>query len=168
MPDSTINREQIQNCLEAIEKQLAFGPSVQWTHRNFESLSENIELKTGILLSVSTLKRVWASDYKSLPQKATLDALVQFIDYKDWFDFVSSSIHRTPRPFSNKWVLIVASLTVLLTLGIILIPAFLGSNTRDSPEPPSDLIEIDERIVPVQEADSAKLILIEKEDPDNE
>ena len=168
MSDSTINKEQIQKCLETIEKQISFGPPVQWTHRNFESLSESIEMKTGILISVSTLKRVWSSGYKSLPQKATLDALVQFIDYKDWFDFVSSSKHLTPRLFRNKWVLIATSVFAVLILGIIFTPGFLGSNTSKSSETNNDLIEIDENMIPVQEADSSKLLLIDKEDPFNE
>jgi hypothetical protein len=164
MPDASVNKEQIKKCLGLVENQVGFGPVDQWTHRNFESLSKEIELKTGTLLSVSTLKRVWNSNFKRLPQKATLDAIVQFIGYKDWFDFVSSSIRSRPSHFQRNMILTAGSVVILGITGVVLIPIFTGSESKDNVNTSKSLIEIEEGNVPIQEADSTDLMYINKED----
>jgi hypothetical protein len=158
MSDSSINRAQIKKCLGLIEIQVGYGPTIQWTHRNFESLSASIEQKTGILISVSTLKRIWSSDFKSLPQKATLDALAQFIDFTDWFDFISSSEKKSHKRLKSNRIWIALVLLILVILSFIFIPGIINLKSRDSVDPGNSLIEIDERIVPVEEADSSDLV----------
>jgi len=164
MIKSSINTEHIKRCLGLVESHVGFGPADQWTHRNFESLSKEIELKTGTLLSVSTLKRVWRSNFKRLPQKATLDAMVQYIDYKDWFDFVSSSIRSRSKHIQRNVLLTAVSVVIIVIAGIILIPIFSGSESKDNMNTSKSLLEIEEGIIPVQEADSTDLMLINKED----
>lgn len=58
-----------------------------WQQRDFENLSLLIEEKTGIKLSISTIKRTSKNQFLNIPQKNTLNALAQFLDYKDWYDF---------------------------------------------------------------------------------
>ena len=62
------------------------GYSPQST-KQYESLSCQIFLKTGILISVSTLQRFFSEQVKVLPSSSTLDTLTRylgFVDYADW------------------------------------------------------------------------------------
>ncbi len=77
----------IDKVFQKISDKMQFGKPENWQQRNFENLSLQIEEKTGISLSVSTLKRLSKKKFQKLPQKNTLNALAQFLDYKDWFDF---------------------------------------------------------------------------------
>lgn len=74
-------------CKEKIEKKFAFGNGNGYTQRDLESLILIIEEKTGINLSLSTLKRLWKGEFKQRPQIATLNGLASVLDYKDWQDF---------------------------------------------------------------------------------
>ncbi len=74
-------------CREKIEKKFAFGNGNGYTQRDLESLALVIEEKTGINLSLSTLKRLWKGDFKQRPQIATLNGLASALDYNDWQDF---------------------------------------------------------------------------------
>jgi hypothetical protein len=55
--------------------------------RDLEYLADSIEEKSGIKLSLSTLKRLWKKDYDQTPHPSTLQALVSVLGYKDWQDF---------------------------------------------------------------------------------
>ena len=62
------------------------GYSPQST-KQYESLSCKIFLKTGVLLSISTLQRFFDGKTGVLPSSSTLDALTRymgFVDYADW------------------------------------------------------------------------------------
>lgn len=161
---SSVNKELIQKCLGLVEEKVGYSPEAQWTHRNFESLSEQIHLKTGTLLSVSTLKRLWNSRFKSLPQKATLDSLAQFIDYKDWFDFVASSVNKRHKYSQRYMTLMGIALVLIITLGIVFIPKLTGSKYKDNNKSSEPLNEVEEGVIPVLEGDSAKLIPIQKDE----
>ena len=77
----------IKRCKELVEEKLDWGDSREWKQRDYEFLSDLIYEKANIMLSLSTLKRVWNKDYSSLPRQSTLDALAIFLDYKSWNDF---------------------------------------------------------------------------------
>ena len=55
--------------------------------RDLEGLADAIEEKSGIKLSLSTLKRLWKEDFDQTPHPSTLQALVSILGYKDWQDF---------------------------------------------------------------------------------
>lgn len=74
-------------CREQIEKKYAFANGNGYTQRNLELLSQNIEDKTGTIISLSTLKRLWKGNFKQSPQIATLNALAAVLNYKDWQEF---------------------------------------------------------------------------------
>lgn len=78
----------LAHCRQLIEGRLGWGNSSVWTSEDFEILSEKVFEKTQVRLSVTTLKRIWGKvKYESSPNVATLNALVQFVDYDNWREF---------------------------------------------------------------------------------
>lgn len=78
----------VQKCLLQIEEKLGWGPAGEWHSEVFVELSETIQKETHVLLSPTTLKRVWGKvNYKSAPSISTLNVLAQFAGYANWRDF---------------------------------------------------------------------------------
>lgn len=78
----------IRKCLELAEARLNRGDGSEWTTYDFEKLSEAIEEATGVMLSVTTLKRLWGKlKYTNMPATTTLNTLAQFAGYADWREF---------------------------------------------------------------------------------
>ncbi len=74
--------------MSLIEEKLNWGDSKLWHNDVFTELSEKIHEETKVLLSATTLKRVWGRvNYKSTPSISTLNALAQFAGYRNWRDF---------------------------------------------------------------------------------
>ena len=74
-----------------VESKLNWGESKGWRHQDFESLSEKIFSETGVMLSSTTLKRIWGKlKYDSIPNSNTLNALAAFIGKENWLEFKSS------------------------------------------------------------------------------
>lgn len=82
----------IAHCLNLIEQQVNLGDSKYWKQRDFETVSRLIEEHTKVLLSASTIKRLFQNNYGLAPQTATLDAIAQFIGYQS---FQAISINQT-------------------------------------------------------------------------
>jgi len=81
-------RENIAHCKHLIEEKLQFGNEHgEVRQRDLEYLADSIEEKSGIKLSLSTLKRLWKKDYDKIPHPATLQGLVSILGYKDWQEF---------------------------------------------------------------------------------
>jgi len=99
-------------CLQLIEQKLAWGASADWSNTDFQRLSEWIYQETKVLLSASTLKRVWGRvNYEGNPSPSTLDALAAFVGYDNWRAFVIQQNKETATdtklayPLANKtWV----------------------------------------------------------------
>jgi hypothetical protein len=88
MPAIEKNKEWLALCCRAIEASLDWGASSSWRNGDFENLSEKIFEKTGVRLSLSTIKRIWGRvRYDNFPGSATLNALAQFIGYASWLQF---------------------------------------------------------------------------------
>ncbi|GAA0558601.1 hypothetical protein [Chitinophaga japonensis] len=78
----------LRRCCALIEQQLGWGGSDDWQQQDFEALSDRIAAETGVVLSVSTLKRVWGKvKYGNLPSTTTLNTLARFAGYAQWRDF---------------------------------------------------------------------------------
>lgn len=95
----------LQLCLNKIEEKLAWGDGKKWSSADFQQLSELIYQNTKILLSASTLKRVWGRvKYDGKPTTSTLDALAKFIGYANWRAFVvqESNDSFTITPIQKK------------------------------------------------------------------
>jgi len=72
---------------QTVEQSLNWGFSQNWKQRDYLRLIEMIDEKTGVAISLSTIKRIWHTDFNGSPQPATLDAFAQFIDCKNWVEF---------------------------------------------------------------------------------
>lgn len=63
------------------------------TPMQFGRLSESIRRRTGVLLSPTTLKRMWGYiDEPVTPRLSTLDVLARFCGWHDYKDFVAGNI----------------------------------------------------------------------------
>ena len=106
----------INNCLEAIERQLGWGSSAKWTNHDFELLAEDISDKTGVKLSITTLRRIWGKvAYDNQPTSTTLNVLAKYLGYEHWRDFQNQEqpkpeaippenvVERKPHKTKPKW-----------------------------------------------------------------
>lgn len=81
-------QELISQCLLQIEEILCWGKSLDWHNDVFYELSVAIQERTNVLLSTTTLKRVWGKvSYINSPSISTLNTLSQFAGYNNWRDF---------------------------------------------------------------------------------
>lgn len=85
-------REQklVRNCILEILKRHGYNHDSPLAHRDFEHLSNEIESRTGILISVSTLKRLLHGEFSRIPQIATLNAISSYLGFKNWYDYKQS------------------------------------------------------------------------------
>lgn len=124
-------KKYIELIVQQIASTLQLGVPDDWQQRDFENLSLQIEEKTGISLSVSTLKRLTKSQFQNIPQKNTLNALAQFLDYKNWYEYkasnpmqICSGEAKKKRKIKLNWnksifYIAVATLVLLFTLLLI-------------------------------------------------
>ena len=123
----------IKACLSSIENKLQWGESSSWHNDVFIELSELIHSKTGVLLSPTTLKRVWGRvHYNSSPSISTLNALAKFIDYENWRDFKVKANVSSPNFFQKK---IVPHLGIIVPSAAVLTLVFISLfSLTDLPE----------------------------------
>jgi len=69
--------------------------------RDFEYLCANIEESSGILISLSTIKRILNGQYNRLPQVATLNAIAVNLGYANWQAFKTAKQVPTPTPAAS-------------------------------------------------------------------
>lgn len=68
----------------------SFGKAIV-TARHFEELRQSIYGRTGLLLSATTLKRLWGYlDEPVEPRRHTLDVLCRYAGWRSWNDFCES------------------------------------------------------------------------------
>jgi hypothetical protein len=91
------NETSLDQCKHLIQDSLGWGDPASWSNEDFDDLSERIFQKTGVRLSVSTLKRIWGKvKYDHSPTTATLNALVRFAGFPNWRDFQQQHNHEAP------------------------------------------------------------------------
>lgn len=123
-----MDSEHIQSCLKEIEDKLNWGPSNQWTNQDFELLVDIIFEKTGINLSLTTLKRIWGRvDYQSSPSTSTLNVLAQYLGYDHWRDYqinhIEDDIPKRPPKFIKKRTGIGFKITQKIILVVVVLLA---------------------------------------------
>ncbi|HTE26621.1 hypothetical protein [Flavitalea sp.] len=143
-------REPINDCLQLIEHELNWGDSSQWGNYDFGQLSDLIQAKTGVLLSVTTLKRLWGKlKYDNLPSVTTLNTLARFLNYADWREFrqrdiikseienysdpnnvTGSEVHEMIRPRKNHNV---KRFTIAGLVAFLVIIALVSLTTKKKP-----------------------------------
>lgn len=118
-------QQYIALCKKQIEEKFSFGKRHGYVQRDLEILSQHIEEKTGVSISLSTLKRLWKNDFKQSPQLATLNALVAILDYKDWqhFKLENRNAKTGPKPLFAG---------VLLSLVLLIIAWFVFSGAGET------------------------------------
>ncbi|MBA4852855.1 hypothetical protein [Emticicia sp. BO119] len=90
------DKELVQRCLLELKKQMGYAEHIKLSQRDMEHLSEAIEARTKILISLSTLKRILNGQFDRLPQTSTLNALTIFIGYTGWHDFKTRKLLENP------------------------------------------------------------------------
>ena len=73
-----------------------YSDLTRMTQRDFDHIGEQLEQKSGILISGTTVKRLAHGEFARLPQIATLNAIANYYNYKTWQDFKASKIEEGP------------------------------------------------------------------------
>ncbi|SHN28817.1 hypothetical protein [Chitinophaga sp. CF418] len=83
--ENNLETDYIQRCLKLVEIRFDRGANSEWSSYDFEKLSDAIQEATGVVLSVTTLKRLWGKlSYTNTPAITTLNTLAQYAGYEDW------------------------------------------------------------------------------------
>jgi hypothetical protein len=128
----------IDLCKKQIEQKFSFGNGHDYTQRDLEILCAEIEQKTGVIISLSTIKRLWKGNYKLSPQIATLNALAVLLDFRDWKDFKLANLNTEPTVSTDRkpvqsWVM--PTVVCLVIIAGILIFSFAikpNNSTKES------------------------------------
>jgi hypothetical protein len=80
-------RDLVQLCMVELCKQAGLADAGRTVQRDLEFLCDKIESKTGVLISVSTMRRLLNGQFSRQPQVATLNAIAQYLGYQSWQDF---------------------------------------------------------------------------------
>ena len=81
------DRQLIELGAKEIAARQGFADWREMRQRDLEYLCARIEERSGILISLSTIKRILNGEYNRLPQVATLNALSVYLGYADWQGF---------------------------------------------------------------------------------
>jgi hypothetical protein len=131
-------REWVQRCMTELCQKAGFADCGNLVQRELEFICDSIETKTGVLISLSTMKRLFKGQFSRQPQVATLDAISIFLGYEHWQDFklkksvetrlkVSNGSHKTEQVsrqivtthrFSNSRYVIIAGCLVIMAVGL--------------------------------------------------
>ncbi len=129
MNNKVFNEEAYINlCIKLIEKKLEWSNSLSWRHRDYVRLSEYISEQTKVNISVTTLKRLWGKvNYEGNVGPNTLDALSNYLGFRDWMDFKSKNHELLEKNESlgelNSQQHVISKKTINYRLIIILITA---------------------------------------------
>lgn len=92
----TKEQDLVKQCLTEIFRINGYDDVSRLSQRDYEHISNAIEAKTTILISVSTLKRLLHGDFSKIPQTATLNAITSYLGFKNWQDYKLSLRPKTP------------------------------------------------------------------------
>ncbi|WP_316814084.1 hypothetical protein [Pedobacter heparinus] len=88
--DDPVLFDTLDRCCQKIIEKMGDKPINEWRASDYNSLSSQLGKQTKVYLSENTLKRIFGrlkTPKRYFPQKATRDALAQFIGYRDWQEF---------------------------------------------------------------------------------
>jgi hypothetical protein len=80
----------VQVSLRKIFSMNGYDDPERMTQRNFEHISSEIERKSGISISGTTIRRLSKGAFNRLPQVATLNAIANYFDCNTWQEYKSS------------------------------------------------------------------------------
>ncbi|PTS98692.1 hypothetical protein DBR11_14170 [Pedobacter sp. HMWF019] len=93
--------DNLDTCCQKIIEKMGDKPITEWRSADYNSLSSRLGKQTKVYLSENTLKRIFGrlkTPQRYFPQKATRDALAQFIGYRDWQEFEKIDQVSKPQP----------------------------------------------------------------------
>lgn len=128
-------------CCQKIAEEVGNKQVSDWTNSDYVRLSGLLQRKTKVQLSESTLKRIFGKSKTSTryyPQKATRDALAQFVGCRDWYEFElrnevsneKTSPNIKESRFPRKWLWYGISLISALVIGFLMFRATPISDQR--------------------------------------
>jgi hypothetical protein len=142
-------RELVKMAMEESCKKAGFAAPEGMVQRDLEFLVKSIESKSGVLISLSTIKRLMHGEFTRLPQVATLNALAMFIGHENWQRYKQSKFQESganmavniedtkveekknqlspgvrPKTFSYKKYILLGGFIALSTLGLLAILKF--------------------------------------------
>jgi hypothetical protein len=92
------DRQLIDHGVQTFAALNGFPDRSKMRQRDHEYLCDQIEKRSGILISLSTMKRLLNGQYNRLPQVATLNALSVCLGYADWQAFRTAKSPAAERP----------------------------------------------------------------------
>ncbi|MDP4263407.1 MAG: hypothetical protein Q8941_12850 [Bacteroidota bacterium] len=92
---ATSERDLVKKCMTELCSKAGFADCQNMVQRDLEFLCDSIEAKTGVLISLSTIKRLMNGQFSRLPQIATLNAISMFLGYQNWQEF---KLSKAPAP----------------------------------------------------------------------
>jgi hypothetical protein len=100
---SNMNEHKIvQASLQEIFKLNGYSDSELMTQRDYEHVGSEIEKKSGILISSTTIKRLSNGAFSRSPQIATLNAIANYFDFKTWQEYKSSLNQKPDGPAESE------------------------------------------------------------------
>ena len=102
--EGTIITEQewVRICMKELCRKAGFADCHNLVQRELEFVCDSIESKTGVLISLSTIKRLLNGQFSRQPQIATLNAISMFLGYQNWQDFKLHKVRETNEPAVNE------------------------------------------------------------------
>jgi hypothetical protein len=88
--ENSVFFKQLDICCKKVAREISEKSISEWKNSDYIKLSGLLHRKTKIHLSENTLKRIFGklkTSTRYYPQKATRDALAQFIGFRDWYEF---------------------------------------------------------------------------------
>lgn len=95
------DRRLIEMGAQELAARHGFSDVKKMRQRDFEWLCARIEETSGILISLSTIKRIMNGQFNRLPQVATLNALSVCLGYTGWQDFKAAKQQPAIKPGSE-------------------------------------------------------------------
>lgn len=84
----------VQLTIQEIFRLNGYPDSSLMTQRNFEQISDEIEKKSGIYISGTTIKRLSKGAFNRLPQIATLNALANYFNFTSWPEYKAAFVQK--------------------------------------------------------------------------
>jgi transcriptional regulator with XRE-family HTH domain len=82
----------IKASITAIFNENGYSDTARMTQRDFDHIAEQIQTKSGVLISGTTIKRLAYGEFSRLPQIATLNAIANYFNYTNWQDYKTHNI----------------------------------------------------------------------------
>lgn len=97
--DKASTLDLLDHCCQLVANTYGKPDSMEWTNSDFIRLSNILYKKTQVQISPNTLKRIFGkikTDARYYPQKATRDALAQYVGFADWDKFIDRQAGQPP------------------------------------------------------------------------